>query len=63
MKTTLALIALALAFPAAAQSAPDQKPKMECCCRDKDKPMACCPEHGKPGKDEHEGHEMAQPQS
>lgn len=66
MKTIAALIALALAVPAAAQTAPapDSKPKMLCCC--KDKPMACCEEHGKAGKpprDEHEGHDMAQPQS
>lgn len=66
MKPILALVALALAVPAAAQTAPaaGEKPKMECCCKDKDKPMACCPEHGeagKPAKDGHEGHDMAKP--
>ena len=68
MKTILALIALALAVPAAAQTppAPGETPKMECCCRDKDKPMACCEEHGKAGKppkDGHEGHDTAEPRS
>jgi hypothetical protein len=61
MKTTIALIALGLALPAAAHAqaapAPDDKPKMECCCKDMSKPMACCPKHGKPGQDEHEGHD------
>ena len=68
MQTTLALIALSLAVPAAAQTppAPGDKPKMECCCKDKSKPMACCDEHGKAGKDAgdgHEGHDMAKPQA
>ena len=61
MKTLLSAIALAVALPAVAHAqaapAPAPAPKKECCCKDMDRPMACCEKHG--GKDggEHEGHD------
>lgn len=70
MKMLIAAIALSVALPAVAhaEAAPalGEKPKRECCCKDKAKPMDCCEEHGrrKAGQDEHAGHDMsrAQPQ-
>ena len=66
MKMMIAAIAMSIAVPgiAHAEAAPGEKPKMECCCKDKSKPMECCDMHGKgkAGQDEHAGHDMSQPQ-
>jgi hypothetical protein len=67
MKSYLAAIALAVAFPSAAlaETAPGPAPKVEkpCCCEKMDRKMACCDEHKKEkdrgsqsGSDAHKGH-------
>ena len=64
MKTLLTTLAALLAVPAAAQTAPTSKPKMECCCKKMgktgkmetgDKSKALAPERG---VDPHAGHDM-----
>lgn len=60
MKTIIVGLALLIAAPALAQTAPAQPEKKECCCcKDGEKKMDCCDKSKGATVDPHAGHDMS----